>query len=63
MQERINDRIREIDRKLGELEALLDQFRNAVTANRDGTASDWSRLQLERNTLLAERYRLTKRAA
>jgi hypothetical protein len=56
-------RIREIDRRVTELEALLDQFRNSVAANRDGNGSYWSELQLERNTLLAERYRLNKKPA
>jgi hypothetical protein len=56
-------RIREIDRRVAELDAMLDQFRNTVAANRDGNGSSWSQLQLERNTLLAERYRLNKKSA
>ena len=61
--ERTEARIREIDRRVAELEALLDKFRNSIAANRDGNGSYWSQLQLERNTLLAERYRLKKKSA
>jgi hypothetical protein len=70
--ERTEDRVREIDRRVAELDALLDKFRNTVSSNSGGKGPNvlsadeiiyWADHQLERNTLLAERYRRTKKSA
>jgi hypothetical protein len=67
--DRREDRLREIDRRVAELDALLDKFCNNVSSGNDPNilSADamiyWSDHQLERNTLLAERYRLTKKSA
>jgi hypothetical protein len=58
---RKESRIREIDRRVAELDALLDP--SLVRGNKNGNGAYWSQHQLERNTLLAERYRLTKKSA
>ena len=63
MPEWTEERIRAIDRRVRELDVLLDQFRAALASDRDGNQSYWPKLQLQRNTLLAERYRLTKKSA
>jgi hypothetical protein len=66
---RREDRICEIDRRVAELDALLDKFRNNVSSVKDPTVLSadamiyWSDHHLERNTLLSERYRLTKKSA
>lgn len=70
--DRTEDRIREIDRRVAELDAMLDKFRNTASPNNGRTNPEvlsademiyWADHQLERNTLLAERYRLTKKSA
>jgi hypothetical protein len=66
------ERIREIDRLVSEIDALLGKGRegkNSINGGHDpGILSEgemiyWADRQLERNSLLAERYRLTKKTA
>jgi len=69
--DRTDDRIREIDRRVAELDILLGKFRNTLVQrtaeNPNFLSADemihWADHRLERNTLLAERYRLTKKSA
>ena len=63
------ERIRKIDRRVAELDALLAKYRDTVSSKNSAnvlsadTMIYWADHQLERNTLLAERYRLTKKSA
>ena len=63
---RTEDRIREIDRRVAELDALLGKQHDAATSNNGGSdprikSQDdmiyWANRRQERNTLLPERYR------
>ena len=66
---RREDRIGEIDRRVAELDALLHKFRNNISSGKDRNVLSademiyWADHQLERNTLMAERYRLIKKSA
>jgi hypothetical protein len=61
------ERIREIDRRVSEIDVLLGKFQNASGNNprflSEGEMIYWSDRRQERNSLLAERYRLTKKTA
>lgn len=59
------ERIREIDFRVSEIDALLSKYHEAKKsmprASSEGEMVYWADRHLERNSLLAERYRLTKK--
>jgi hypothetical protein len=61
------ERIREIDRCVSEIDALLGKYQGAKGKDppvlSKGEMIYWADRRLERNSLLAERYRLTKKTA
>lgn len=61
-------RIREIDGPVAELDVMLEKFRKSNNGGSGNVLSAhamiyWADHKLERNTLPAERYRLTKKSA
>jgi hypothetical protein len=61
------ERIREIDLRVSEIDALLSKYHEAKNsmprALSEGEMIYWADRHLERNSLLAERHRLTKKTA
>ena len=61
------ERIREIDRRVSEIDALFGKYPDANGKDprvlSEGEMLYWADRHLERNSLLAERYRLTKKTA
>jgi hypothetical protein len=62
------ERIREIDRRVNEIDALFGKCQDAGGKKEPRVLSEsemlyWADRHLERNSLLAERYRLTKKTA